>query len=394
MPAFHALSYSRTAYLKALSCELLTRLLVPFADYFKGRDFAPDVSQAWNDSDYDKLASILGSPDSDTPDELTEALFLITQTAQSVNRERLVDCANEAGVSLDANDCDGRIALKFWLSHPEGLKDLYAENSVNKARSFEYFSSEEEVVAPFHLPSPKVIELLQKNLCVWFAKHGRGEGCKIQVYPKGHEVWFLLLHGDRFQRVGTWEDGNLGIIGYRPDKQDVVVFDSMTNELRIHAGTATLRELYRSFFGFYLFGREKYFPGINKYTLDPILKDGSQCLYCQDVPGIRNVQLVKLVCECFDKVRYKISLDCKDMFKVLEGHTKHQTRLLAASFSFQVTNSHRARNLIIKPSNVALYSRDEDSSLIEEWIKKRGFTGKTNTNTICHEQKEFILEFA
>ena len=36
-------------------------------------------------------------------------------------------------------------------------------------------------------------------------------------------------------------------------------------------------------------------------------------------------------------------------------------------------DAKRPRSVAIRPPNAAVYTRDEDAALVEEWLKKRGF---------------------
>jgi len=56
-------------------------------------------------------------------------------------------------------------------------------------------------------------------------------------------------------------------------------------ELRINARSVRERDLYRTHFGHHVFGDPHFFPGDEKYSLDPLLRRGELVLTCVDVPG-------------------------------------------------------------------------------------------------------------
>jgi hypothetical protein len=48
-------------------------------------------------------------------------------------------------------------------------------------------------------------------------------------------------------------------------------------------------------------------------------------------------------------------------------------RLVQAVFEFEVTGEKKPRKATIRPTNIAVYDRDGDSVLIEQWLRLRGF---------------------
>ncbi|MBC8465835.1 hypothetical protein H8D57_02315, partial [bacterium] len=50
-----------------------------------------------------------------------------------------------------------------------------------------------------------------------------------------------------------------------------------------------------------------------------------------------------------------------------------KAHIIRASFLVKFRDSKTARTVTIKSSNIALYTRDSDASVIEEWLMKRGF---------------------
>src|SRR5690606_7067870 len=129
----------------------------------------------------------------------------------------------------------------------------------------------------------------------WFQKRRMGCGCRVFNYTRGHETWFLIRHGDYYRRESAVaDDGSAASVLFRPEKFDVLVYDSFTNEIRINARTPTRRDRSRTTCGLELFGRENYFPETNNYPLDPIRRDGPASVECVDVPGLRWVRLVKI----------------------------------------------------------------------------------------------------
>lgn len=135
------------------------------------------------------------------------------------------------------------------------------------------------------------------------------------------------------------------------------IYDALTEEIRINARTPTLRDRYRTTFSLELFGRENYFPETNKYTLDPIRRDGPASVQCIDVPGLVWVRLVKLEYELPDLEKEVRSHKAADVFNALACRQfvlPPQARLLQATFKVRFRDNPIPRSVTIKPKNVAL----------------------------------------
>ncbi len=71
-------------------------------------------------------------------------------------------------------------------------------------------------------------------------------------------VWFLVRHGESFTRESIIKDGEPSSLFYRPKKYDVLVYGPENGETRMNARSKGEKELYRTKFGFRLFGGTKF----------------------------------------------------------------------------------------------------------------------------------------
>jgi hypothetical protein len=300
--------------------------------------------------------------------------------------------AASEGVLLEPDATLLEMALAIWMAAPEALKWLHRRQSTRRMRCFEYFSAEADASTNLSL-NEEGIRQLERSLALYFEKKNRGYGCRIHHCPQEDEHWFLISHGEIYRRETTWEKGRPGTISFRPEKYDLVIYDVLTEELRINAKTDAQREHYRKQFGFYLFGRENHFPGRNKYTLVPLLRDGEAALIADDVTEIRQVRLSELSYAIEDGTPEVRTHKANDVFAALARHQQEmpQTiRLLKASFRITFYDHAKPRPLTIRPSNVALYTRDGDGQVIEDWLQRRGFIARDKVKG--HEQYEHVLE--
>jgi len=391
MTAFSALTISRPAFLKALDWATVQGFLKPFAAYLAARGF--DLETPPDDGGYSALGDILARPGADTPNALLDALFITEETAHGAAPDDLHDDARRLGIALPSEATMLETVLRIWNAAPDAIRTRHMELTLAKVRTFEFYNAEDER-ALVRIPSEAALKTVTTGLDEWFDKRRRGRGCQIRLFQRDTELWFLISHGELFRRVGTWEDGKSGSLGYRPDKYDVVVYDELTKELRVNA-TLNLRDLYRRQFGILLFGTENHFPGENKYTLEPLRELGEKSLICADVPGLNWVKLTRLTYELKGDKRIKRTDAAENLF---ESYDYQKTgippgaRLMSASFSVRFKDNPRPRTVTIKPTNVALYTRDGDSHAIDEWLMRRGFIQQRKV--AGYAQTECVLAIA
>lgn len=164
--------------------------------------------------------------------------------------------------------------------------------------------------------------------------------------------------------------------GFRPLKYDVLIYSPQIGELRVNARSKGEKQLYCSKFGKHLFGDEAIFPGAQKYTLDPLRKNGADSLACFDIEGIDEVKL-KEVELYFDGDPWEVVVrKSDDVFKMLDARKKpfpEAGRIIRAAFRIKFTDAKTPRTVVIKPSNIAKFTRDDDSLLVDKWLEARGF---------------------
>lgn len=364
--------------LRTITPRYLLRLLEPHRDYLEGRGLVLPSDDSGHLPDYDQLAEILANPDRDTPAILIDALYFVTELASPEGMDALIDEMRNRGLALDDGQDQSPIdvAIQVWLIDPDILQEKHAEQYLLRPRSFEYFRTDRTDMPEFRLPSGAARRALERALDDWFVEHKRGTGARVFVYPREHEVWFLMRHGDPYRREGSLDNGEPGSVAYRPLKFDVLVYDQRIGEIRMNAATVGEKTLYRETFGAHFFGTPEFFPGKAKYTLEPLQTDGEASLECGDVDGIEWVRL-KEADFYWGGAEGEIEVrKAKDVFAAYarrEVPFPRRVRLIKAVFEVKFTDCKATRAVTLKPSNVAQYTRDHDSTHIEEWLRRRGF---------------------
>ena len=378
MATYNLRRFAQPAVLKAMAPKRLHEFLGPYQSYFDGRGLSLPSPNASNGLDYEHLVEVLMSPDADTPKDLVDALFLVNEMSTDENMDLLLQEAETNSLSLDGklDPTAADVAVQIFLQDRQLLERKHAEQYLTRPRVFEYFQTQARPIPTFKEPSWVTLLALEIDLDDWFEKKKRGRGSRVFVYPKGDSIWFLVRHGDPFRREGSLDGDQMSSVFYRPEKHDVLVYESAAGELRMNACNKGEKEIYRKEFGRHVFGNEDFFPGTGKYTLEPLRRDGAVSIVCTDVDGMDLVRLKEVQFLWGGPEREIEIRRANDLFAALAGGGRSMQAtapILRASFQVKFTDAKSPRIVTIRPSNIAQYTRDGDADVVEDWLQKRGF---------------------
>ena len=344
--------------------------------------------------DYDRLADIFMNPTAGMPLELLESVFLIQEMANPPGMDLLLAGAEAHGIDVghreDLSPAD--VAVQFWLMNPRLLENLHNCQEITRPRSFRYFSTDANPVPAFSGPTEKQIAALEERLNGFYVAWKRGKGARVFSYPHEHEWWFLVRHGAPCRREAAMQDGEPTSVCYRPQKHDVLKYDTVRGEIAINCCCDRERRVLLRAFGTSVFGRCDFFPGTAKYSLAPLVQ-GRTCLACADLFGIERVGLIEVEFffreEPWKCVRHKAG----DIFELAERGELEWPRkieeITRATFKVKFRRARRARRLTIVPCNKALYARDSDSGVLEKFLKARGFVLDCAEDEALTDTKQF-----
>ncbi len=398
MATYDLRRFSNPDTLKTIAPQRLLELLLSYKDYFKRRGIAlPARVFGPDDLDYAALVQVFLTPDSATPTELNDALYLIHEMATDENADDLLEELESAGVKLDDEQpSPADLAVRAWLTNKEILERKHAEQFMLNHRAYEYYQAKEEDPV-LKTPTAKQLRNLEQDLNEWFEKKKRGGGVRVLPFPRPDGTWFTIRHGQLYKRDGSLDAGKPGSVTYRPAHHDVLVFDPAMGEIRIHACSANETELYRTRFGLHLFGSEEFFPGADKYTLEPLRKDGSASVVCDDVKGVDWVRLKEIRYQWGGPKGETETRAADDLFALWDARGRRvpdKARIVHAKFLVKFTDAKIARTVIIRPANVAKYVRDDDAVFLEDFLRKRGFMVAEGTVTATEEYAEAEADLA
>ena len=370
--------FSQPEILRGIDPENLLSLLAGHAAALETLGFKLPDEGAAASIDYDALASLLMEPDK-LPADLREAFYFIHEMATQEGMECLLEAAEEAGIEIvgTPGPTPGDAAVQVWLKDRELLERKHAEQFLRNPRTFESFGTGVSPVPKYRDPMA-LADKIKKDLDDFFEKKKRGRNTKVFPYVRDDSVWFLVRHGDPFERRGAIGDKGESVgVYYWPEKFDVLVLDPVEGELRINARNKGEKKEYRKVFGRHLYKDDGFFGGESKYTLEPLREKGEDAI--APVEGMDDVRLTEVDFLWGGSHNEREIRKADDVFAAYKDRDRKfpaKAPIIKACFRVTFSDSDTPRTVTIKPPNVAQYTRDADSVIVERWLKARGFIVK------------------
>jgi len=396
MSTYNLRRFAQPDVLKNIQQDNLITFLKRYEDYLTRRGFSFELNED-NELDFEILCQILMNPTETMDVDFVEALFFIREISDDEHFEELSEQAKANNLNVHKDSTSTDLALALWLHDPELLKRPHTEVMILKPKSFMYFQSDQKSPDTFALPKAETIRTLEADMNAWFLKNKRVTGCRI--LPVGAEdedkTYFLIRHGMPFKREGKIESGQSKTIFYRPEFHDMNVYDHANNELAIFNKSGAKKEhtMYLDLFSQHLFEQAEYFPGAEKYTLQPLIDNGVDALACADIDGLEDVKPVEIQLQFHGPYNDEQTLRSNDIFASLAAIDREFPTFgtfVSVSFSMKFENAKRPRMVKVRTPNVANFDRKEDFHLIETWLRKRGFVNEQqkeeSTQPVTHQE--------
>lgn len=378
MASFNPRKFSDPDRLRAISPDRLIAFLAPWRDFLEARGLRlPDPPAAG--IDYAGLAQILMRPDAATPPDMIDALYYVHETATAEDMEQLLAAVRARGLSVTDDPAATPIdlAIDVWRVAPDVVRGHHAEAIAMRQQNFEYFGPSQPIRGAFPDINMELRQLLESEFDDWFETHRRGRGCRMFVIRHSPMTWILVRHGQPMRREASQkDDGGVGTEFYRPQRHDVLIYDERNGDVGVHASTKGERNLYLRTLGRHLFSGEEHFPPAGRFTLDPLIADGSQALNVEDIDGIKGVRFIECRRYFGGPQREMETRKAEDIFAALASRNIQSLagpRLNSATFKVAFDDSEKERSVTIRPPGIARYERNDDSELVEQWLRRRGF---------------------
>jgi hypothetical protein len=394
MPTWKLRRFCRPDTLRQIKPQNFLHFLEPHRRFFEARGVLLNPSTNLTEADYAALIEIFLSPDAQTPPDLIESLYLVDELSTKEGMLSLLSEIELRGlrVEIPQDDSHSDVAVRLWRLDPTILQRKHAEQRISTVRSFTSFQSKVAGRLNYSPPTDERLGAMAGELDDIFEKKKRGRATRVIMCRSIGDVWFLISHGESFQRAESVVRKQRTVITYRPLKHDIVVYSPVTEELRINARLDSDKQVYRRLFGNHLFGDPDTFPGIEKYNLAPLREAGSASLTCTDIDGIEDIKLVEI--QLFFpghpwEIVVRKSDDIFESFAARNQSFPEAGRLSRACFRLKFEKAKKPRTVVIKPPNVAQFVRDEDADMVEEWLTKRGFISDRKAQG--HGRREPVL---
>jgi hypothetical protein len=375
MAQFRLRAFSNVDILQEINPSRLIEFLNQFPSFFRSRNLNIKSDSSL---DYEQLVQVLMSPNSDTPDELVDALYFVDQMATELDCEAFLAALTERDLAYpnDGSSSPADVALWIWLQDPDLLRSLHAEQFLSKSRSFESYLNTQREDCEFSGLSPSQINTVEGDLAQWFAQRNRPQIVRLRCFEIDDKVWFLVRRGDPFCREASLKDNQPCSVGYFPLKHDVLIMDRTFGELRINAKTKNLQDLYRQQFGLHLCGRADFFQAKARYTLEPLRQLGPEGLHCAGIKKLEQIILKELHMRwggAEGEIEIRKARDVLRAYANRRQEIPRYPKLIVAKFEVKFAKVRRPRSLTIRLPNKADYSRNEDAPDLEEWLRKMKF---------------------
>jgi hypothetical protein len=376
--------FNQPQFLRRLGRDLLTK----FFDRFTGPTLPLPPPELPDADYYYALAGLLLRPEH-LPPGLCEDLSAIEEMATREGFSRFERAPEwprlQAG--LRPNSTAEDIALQVWLSAPDILAREHNLLRLRRLTAFEHAAHEEkQSSAPGDPPDKLTLLNLTLALDAWFARNQRGvESTRIEVYPVDGDYWFLIRHGDLFNRVAKVDRQQTEILHFRPERDDVVIYSPRLGELRVNARTKGERDLYIEQFGLHLHGHADYFSGRRPYTLEPLRTAGRDALDVEGLEGIRSIRLCKVSIRVNNRHNEVLTREADDLFRcppispLQRGPFPDQGLLERALFEIQFAGSAKPQPVEIRVPNVLKLGRRCDAGAVQNWLSRRGFRRRADS---------------
>jgi hypothetical protein len=373
--AFKLKSFSHPDVLKQFQPAILIRLLETSRLFFDMKGFAIPPPGT-DDLDYLALAGILAEPDEDMPGDLVEALHLISELGTDEFFDDLLRIAAESDVEVTDEMTAPDLAARIWLKDPQLLERKDREGLFDRRKSFDSFRASDPQLAINADDLTSDFSALETELGSYFSDKKKGKGCRVIPRFAVAEVRFLVQHGQPCRREPSRKGAQSTCTFFRPEKTDVVVLDLTNRELRMNASGAPDLRKYRELFGQHLFGNPETFVYAEKYTLEPLRTHGEDSLRCRDVEGVDSVRVIQMDFDFGGAFESVVTERAHDVFKALSlrrANIPEEPVIRKAVFKVKLQGEKKPRTVSVKAGNKAGYQRGEESAIVENWLRARGF---------------------
>lgn len=378
MASLNLQRFSRPENLKAIRGDHLVALLSPFKDYFLSEGVDLPKTTELEAAEYERIGKVLMRAEGEGARGLLNTVYYVSELSDEVGLDSVLEALDQRGHKLrhEGQQSPADIAVQAWILDPELVRDVHAERQVHKKKSFDHFRPSPNAVVPWQHPTDATVTMMERAMDDWFEKKRRGRGCRVFFFTDEPPYWILVRHAKPIERAAAMERGKSSGVVFRPEVNDVLIYDPVTGDLRVNTSTQGELKLYLLQFGRHLFGRDDYFSTQVNFTLEPLRNPGVDALNCEDVEGIESIVLRQIELwhgGPLSEVEIHRADDVFAAFRARGHGLPNSGTLQSAKFDVTFTGAASARSVTIRLPISTGYVRDYDSTVLESWMRKQKF---------------------
>jgi len=322
------------------------------------------------------------------PEELDDLFFHVTQLGNHEGWERILEEARMLGRKLSFPTKDrtypslaARAWLHDWPKNRDLLESAHARAQMHSRSSYVYYAPMSDHRARYKTPTAAALADFRKAMSKYFEGE-TGRGTSVLSYDFEYEIWFLVKYPGQVERhAAIADDGTATSHKFKPEEYDAVVYHKTYGDLRMNTNRVKEHKRYRIDFARLLLDQANAFhPKEKMVTLDPLLGNCMELFTCRDVPELTAIEPTE--------VSYSI-LSMPVGWMTWTADTEHSLfdylrrigRFLPedahsvrrAKFRYRLRGRDHWERLTVHAGTALNYSRDGDSVVLENWLRRRRF---------------------
>jgi hypothetical protein len=330
--------------------------------------------------DVEAVATLLQTGDTRALAALVDRLYLIRELGRDGNVDQMLrdQEVRDLGVAYPPDQIPVAIdvATRICLADAEVLRRLHAESRLPGIRSFAYFHAPGEAAPVARLLDLAQRTAMQNELDQNLGELNQGASTRVSLIDRPDELWIVFDRAAPMHRENVVKSGKRTSLLYTPAVSDVLVYLKRVGRLGIQTAVRSkrVRELYLAMVGKHLFGDATTFPLDGGFTLEP-LRAGGASIRSEDIAGITRVELHEIGWEFEDAIGLESGHQAQiDLFRAMQMTglaIPANARLTRAVFLVTFHGSDEPRRIEIRPPNILKLQRDEDSAVVDAWLRAR-----------------------
>lgn len=317
------------------------------------------------------------------PAHLAEDLERVEELTDERGASTLLAVGRDAGVDLRSLGLDPvQVAVRAFLDHRPIFERAHGRRAFEKLRGASEFAGRAPAAPP--LFDTDALDALAARFGREFDARGRSAHCRISFAREADRMVFGVAHGALVKvdealheepTTSHAKPGLLaeGVVRYRPQRRDIVVYDARAGHLRVRAGDAATLRAYRRGFGELLYRDPDWFGDGPVVSLEPLALGAAAVEV--PTPGLREVRLVGLLIRHHEGPQGTSAFNSEDIWPYLQARmngTLADGELLEAVFRVWPVGQAEAATVKVRVSHRVDYTRIADD-LIRPYLEARGF---------------------